>query len=72
MSQCIVNNLSIKDRKTSFARFKVKQRNIYGLEMIYTGNLVHAAIVSWDFWESIGDKISLPDGPTSRNCGKTG
>ena len=38
--QCRVNNLSTKKRKTSFACFKVKQRNIYGLPLIDTGNLL--------------------------------
>ena len=31
-----VNNLSIQKRKTSFARFKVKQQNIFGLAFIDT------------------------------------
>ena len=55
-----VNNLSIQKRKTSFACFKVKQRNIFWQALIETGNLVHSAIVSGDFWESIGGKISRP------------
>ena len=38
----------------------MKQRNIYGLALIDTGNLVHSAIVSWDFWESIGGKMKSP------------
>ena len=63
MLQCRVNNLSTKKRKTSFAGFKVKQRNIYVLALIETGNLVHSAIVSWDFWDSIGGKINSPMGP---------
>ena len=54
------NNLSIQKRKTSFAYFKVKQRNIFGLALIDTGSLVHSAIVSGDFCESIGGKISSP------------
>ena len=44
----------------SFASFKVKQGNIFGLVLIDTGNLVHSVIVSGDFWESIGGKISSP------------
>ena len=59
MLQCRVNNLSTKKRKTSFARFKVKQRNIYGLALEDTGNLVHSAIVALDFWESIEGKINI-------------
>ena len=36
-----VNNLNIDKKKTSYTRFKVKQRNIFGLPLIDTGNLVH-------------------------------
>ena len=43
-----------------FAFFKVKQRNIYSPALVDTGNLVHSAIVSWDFWESIKCRISHP------------
>ena len=60
MLQCRVNNLSTKKRKTSFACFKVKQRNIYGLALIVMGNLVHSAIVYWAFSESKGGKINSP------------
>ena len=55
-----MNNLSIQKRKTSFAHFKVKQQNIFGLALIDTGNLVHSAIVSEAFLESIGGKIRSP------------
>ena len=47
--------MSIKKRKTLFALFKVKQRNVFKLVLIDTGNLVHSAIVSG---ESKGGKIS--------------
>ena len=53
-----MNNLNIPRKKTSFARFKVKQRNLSGLVLINTGNLVHSEIVSGKFWEAIGGKIS--------------
>ena len=56
--QCRVNNLNLKKRKMSFASFKVKQRNIYGFVLIVTGNLVHSAFGSWDFWEAIGGKLN--------------
>ena len=58
--KCKVKNLSTKKKKTSFARFKVKKRIIYGLLLIDTGNLVHSTIVSWDFWEFIRGKINSP------------
>ena len=32
-----VNNLKVDHKKTSYARFKVKQRNIFGLALIYMG-----------------------------------
>ena len=50
-----VNNLSVEKKKT---RFKVKPRNLIGPAIIDTGNLVHSAIVSGEFWEAIGGKIS--------------
>ena len=55
-----VNNLNIQKRKTSFAGFKVKQQNIFGLALIDTGNPVHSGIESGAFWESIGGKIISP------------
>ena len=55
-----MNNLNIPQKKTSFPRFKGKQRNLFRLALIDTGNLVHSAIVSGKFWEAkaIGRKIS--------------
>ena len=53
-----VNNLSVEERKASYAQFKVKQRNLLGLALIDTGNLLHSSIVSGEFWEAIGGKIS--------------
>ena len=53
-----MNNLNIQRKKTSFARFKVKQRNLFGLALIDTGNLVHSTIVSGEFWEAIVGIIS--------------
>ena len=39
-------------------QFKVRQRNLFGLVLINTGNLVHSAIVSVEFGKAIGGKIS--------------
>ena len=50
--------MNITRKKTLYARFKVKQRNLFGLALIDTGNLVYSAIVSGEFWEAIGGKIS--------------
>ena len=52
-----VNNLNVRKRKTSFPKFKEKQQNIFQLALIDTGNLVHSAIVSGEFWDAIGDKM---------------
>ena len=38
----------------------MKEQNIFGLELIDTGNLLHSAIVSGAFWESIRGKIGSP------------
>ena len=54
-----VNNLSIQKKETSFVCFKVKQKNMCGLALIDTGNVVHTAIVSGDFWESIGTRLAV-------------
>ena len=48
-----VNNLSVEKMK----RFKVKQRNLFGLALIDSGNIVHSTLVSGEFWEAIGGKI---------------
>ena len=36
----------------------MKQRNIFGLVLIDTGNLVHPAIISGEFWEAIEGRIN--------------
>ena len=36
----------------------MKQKNLFGLSLIDTGNLAHSALVSGEFWEAIGGKIS--------------
>ena len=35
-----------------------EKRNLFGLALIDMGNLVHSGIVSCEFWEAIGGKIS--------------
>ena len=53
-----MNILKENQKKPAYARFKVKRRNIFGLALIDTGNLVHPSIVSAEFWEAIGGKIN--------------
>ena len=53
-----MNKLNIPRKKTLLARFKVKQRNPFGLALINMGNLLHSAMVSGEFWVDIGGKIS--------------
>ena len=36
----------------------MKQRNVFSLALINTGNLVHFALASDKFWKAIGGKIS--------------
>ena len=56
--QIRVNQLNIDQKKALYARFKVKQRNIFGLALIDTGKLVHPSIVSGEFWGAIGGRIN--------------
>ena len=44
-------------KNLAYVKFKMKQRNIFGLALIDSGNLVHPSIVSADFWEVIGGKL---------------
>ena len=53
-----VKNLSIEKKKTSFSPFKVKQRNLFGLALIDTGNLVHSLLVLGETCKAIGGKMS--------------
>ena len=53
-----MNNLNITRKRTLCTRFKVKQRNLFGLVFIDKENLVHSAIVLGEFWEAIDGKIS--------------
>ena len=56
--QLRVNQSNVDQKKAFYARFKVKQRNIFGLAIIDTRNLVHPSIVSGKFWEAIGGRIN--------------
>ena len=56
--QLRVNNLRENQEKPAYARFKIKQRNIFGLALIDSGNLVHSSIVSAEFWDAIGGKLN--------------
>ena len=56
--QLRVNNLNLDQKKTSYARFRLKQRNIFGLALIDRGNLVHTYILSGEFLEAIGGRIN--------------
>ena len=56
--QLRVNNLRETQEKPAYARFKIKQRNIFGLALIDSGNLVHSSIVSAEFWDTIGRKLN--------------
>ena len=53
-----MNQLNVDQKKASYARFKVKQRNIFGLVLFDTGNLVHPSILSGEFWEAIRGRIN--------------
>ena len=63
-----VNKLNVDQKKTSYARFKVEQRNIFGLSLIDRGNLVHPSIVSGEFWGSDRRKNKSNHELQSRDC----
>ena len=45
------------DRKTSYVKFKLFKRDIYGLALVDTGNLVKGTLVSSELWKMIGGKM---------------
>ena len=46
------------DFKTSYVKFKLYKRDIYGLALVDTGNLVKGTLVSSEFWKTIGGRMS--------------
>ncbi len=55
-----LNNVNLAerdDRKTSYVKFKLFKRDIYGLALVDTGNLVKGTLVSSEFWKKIGGKM---------------
>ncbi len=48
-----VNLVERDDRKTSYVKFKLFKRDIYGLALVDTGNLVKGTLVSSEFWKMI-------------------
>ena len=41
----------------AYARFKIYRREIYGLALVDTGNIVRATLVSKKFWDEISGDI---------------
>ena len=56
--QLRVNKFRENQDKPAYSRFKIKQKNIFGLALIDSGNLVHSSIVSAEFWDAIGGKLN--------------
>ena len=52
-----VNLMERDDRKTSYVKFKLFKRDVYGLALVDTGNLVKGTLVSSEFWRMIGGKM---------------
>jgi len=52
-----VNLVERDDHKTSYVKFKLFKRDIYGLALVDTGNLVKGTLVSGEFWKTIGGKM---------------
>ena len=52
-----VNLIERDDCKTSYVKFKLFKRDIYGLALVDTGNLVKGTLASSEFWKMIGGKM---------------
>jgi len=53
-----LNNVNLVERddcKTSYVKFKLFKRDIYGLALVDTGNLVKGTSVSSEFWKMMGE-----------------
>ena len=66
-----VNLMERDDRKTSYVKFKLFKRDIYGLALVDTGNLVKGTLVSSEFWRMIGGKM-LEESNASYSSGEHG
>ena len=51
----------------AYAKFKLYKREIYGLALVDTGNLVRAKLVSKEFWDEISGDIEEECNFKSRN-----
>ena len=54
MSLNNINRREKDDCKTSYVKYKLCKRDIYGLSLVDTGNLVRGTLVSSEFWDTIG------------------
>ena len=51
------HSVSQKKGLPAYARFKIFRREIYGLALVDTGNLVKATLVSKEFWDEVSGDI---------------
>ena len=54
-----VNLVEKDDFKTSYVKFKLYKRDIYGLALVDTGNLVKGTLVSSEFWKNAKARIKI-------------
>ena len=53
-------NSIVKDKdNTAYARFKWFKHDIFGLALVDTGNLVKSTLVSKEFWDLMGGKVTV-------------
>ena len=54
-----MNKIYEKDnRKTYYMKYKLFMRNVYGLALVDTGNIVKGTLLSKEFWELMKGKMS--------------
>ena len=57
MSLNNINRIERDDCKTSYVKYKLFKRDIYGLALVDTGKLVRGTLVFSEFWDTIGVKM---------------
>ena len=57
MSLNNINRIERDDCKTSYVKYKLFKRDIYGLALVDTGKLVRGTLVFSEFWDTIGGKM---------------
>ena len=53
-----MNQIEKANLKTSYVKYKLFKCDVYGLALVDTENLVKGILISKEFWEMMGGKMS--------------